>query len=78
MLKMEEASPRMSMSSPMLNFDKNGNFDDKYDQDQDQMSKSGFEDMLENIDNRSQEGFNALEDFISKKEDDQHFRMNDY
>lgn len=79
MIKLEPRSPNMSMSSP-VHYDKNGNYDDKYQQDQDQLSsKSGFDDILDNIDNRSQEGFNALEDFITKnKEDDQQFTLNDF
>lgn len=77
MLKMEQASPNMNMSesSPVVHYHKNNGFDD---QDQDQMSKSGFDDILENIDNRSQEGFTALEDFIGKKEEEQPFNMNDF
>ncbi len=70
MIKMEQRSPRMSMASPVVTFDKNGNFD----QDPDQMSsKSGFDDILDHMDNRSQQGFTELEDFISKKEEDRHY-----
>lgn len=77
MIKIGPQSPNISMSSPMVTFDQNGNYDEKYLRDNDQISeKSNFEDMIDNIDNRSQEGFTALEDFINKKEDD--FTLNDY
>jgi hypothetical protein len=77
MIKMEPRSPRMSIASPVITFDKHGNYDEKFEQDQDQLSKSAFEDILDNIDSRSQQGFTELEDFISKKEEDRHY-MNDF